>query len=335
MNAITQQHRIVLKPETGFEAIDSVLSGIGYRREPDTAITQPMIAGEPEMAHWHSGIDDGLVNYSFNPVVFLRVLVFAGSQAIAVQNRVRDQLGALSLSDLGQLLQSADHKNVLLGLYACAELQAVGLLGVVNALRVHSNQRISKTTAQVTEKLSLALVELGAETLAEEQRRHPDRPAVFPRLGDAEERRDILRWLLHDADGKNPEVVKVVRTGLSDSDWRVRITAMLVAARMGLRELWQDIRRMELPQAGKSRLNYRWRSLLGALHKAVLAELSDDVRPEAVDQKSGFMRHLRHVVSGEDDGNHDQAHHWVNDWVRSPDGSADDSSESAPWVESR
>lgn len=320
---ITEQDQaevsLVLHHETKFAMIDKVLTSAGYQRGADTSVTAPIIPGEPELAHWNSESTDVFISYSFNPVVALRVLTLSGDDAGKAKWDIQAQLHCLGRDELRELLQAERPEQVLRGLYAVAELKKIELLPIVNTLRINRNQRISRTAAQTAEKLSLAIVAAGAEQLAAEQKRRPLHSVLFPRLGDAGTRREILLWLLHDQDQANEDIIKVLRTALEDADWKVRVTAMLVAARLRVQEVWLDIRRMELPATGRSGLDRRWRSLLGAMRKAALAELSAQPRPVPVDERSRLTLHLRSIVAGEDDGIHDEPYHWVNGWLRPPE----------------
>lgn len=324
--APTIEYSLVVAPHTGFAEIDGALSAAGYQRGLDTSVTPPMIPGEPEFADWRCDASEALVNYSFNPVVGLRVLTFSGDDAAAAKQNIGGRLPCLDRDTLATLLQSDQPKSLLLGLYATAELKVIGLLPLVDALRVHGNQRVSRSAAHTAEKLSLALVAAGAEQLAAEQQQRPGHSVLFPRLGDAEVRRDTLLWLLHDRAQANEDMVKVLRAALEDPVWQVRITAMLVAGRFSVSELWLAIRRMSLPDAGQRDIDRRQRDLLTAVRKAVLAELANDPLPEPDGQAARFMLHLRDLVSGRSDGlaqDWDQgAAQWLAEFLRRPE--ADD-----------
>ncbi len=193
------------------------------------------------------------------------------------------------------------------------------LLPEIQTLRVNADRRISETAARTVELLGLALIEAGAAQLAAEERRHPDRSAAFAHLGDAEARREILLWLLHDKKPLDSEILKVLRAGLSDKSWQVRLTAMLVAVRMKAVALWQEVRRCRCPGPAAVPPTIgiiRW--VIGA-RKAALAELSGEPRSTARDERSQMMLHLRHVVAGEEDGIHDAAREWLEQWVRPPE----------------
>jgi hypothetical protein len=154
--------------------------------------------------------------------------------------------------------------------------------------------------------------------LAEEQRRHPDRSALFPRLGDAHMRRQSLRWLIHDRREANEHIVTVLRSGLADEDWEVRATAMLAAARLGVSMLWSAIRHIEIPKTTRSGPDRADQSILFALRKAVMEHLEGKPLPSlAKDQASGsstrnlasrddVIWHLRRCIAGLPTDRHDR-----------------------------
>jgi hypothetical protein len=225
----------------------------------------------------------------------------------------------LSPKDIERLLQSDEVRDVLLGLHASVELGAWALLPLINDLRIHTNQHVSKAAARSAELLGQAVIDDGAEILAEERKRSPGRSVIFPRLGTAEDRCDVLRWMLHDYDQPTEGILEALRSALADDDWQVRVTGMLVAARLGASDVWLEIKRVEIPDTSRSGLNYEWRSLLRTLQKAVLAHLAGEPLPDGDDDKATLMRHLRHIVAGEDDGIHDEAYEWVANCLRPPE----------------
>jgi hypothetical protein len=314
--------KMIVAPEIDFTAIDGALRSIGLVRGADATAAPPLVPGEPEFAWWRSPDGAMRVNYSFNPVVLLRVLVFAGADPVKWLALAAGLLPRLEPDTITVLLKAEDPRQVLLGLYAAGEIRASGLLPEIQALRINANRRISETAARTVETLGLALIEAGAARLAAEERRHPDRSAAFAHLGDAELRRGILLQLLYDALPVNGEILKVLRAGLVDESWQVRLTAMLVTVRMNATALWQEVRQMALPGTGRGAPDYRHHSLMIGARKASLAELGGEPRVAARDERSQMMLHLRHVVAGEEDGIHDAARDWLELWIRAPESQA-------------
>jgi hypothetical protein len=311
--------RIVVAPATGFAEIDAALAGLGLAPGPDDAVTPPAIPGEREFAYWTAAGGDALISYSFNPAVALRVLAFSGADAAGWKARASAQLPLLEPDGIHALLKSAEPRSVLLGLFAAAELKAAALIGDIEPLRLHRDQLISQAAARAAERLALAVLDLGAERLAAERRRHPGRSALFPRLGDADRRREILAWLLRDAEGMNEDAAEVLRAALADEDWRVRAAAMLVAVRLGAAALWPDIRKMALPTSSRSGLDRVRRSLLLAARKAALAELAGEPLPAGTDDKARLAKRLRDVVAGRKREQPDDGIDWIASLLELPE----------------
>ena len=93
-------------------------------------------------------------------------------------------------------------------MFAAAELKTIALIADVEPLRIHTNRHISQAAGQTAETLGMALLAIGEERLAAEERRRPDRSAVFARLGDAETKRGLLVALLRGGDGADEDVAE-------------------------------------------------------------------------------------------------------------------------------
>ena len=91
---------------------------------------------------------------------------------------------------------------------------------------------------------------------------------------------------------------------------------MLVAARLGLAELWLDVKRAAPPPSGQ--LERRYRSAFVGLRKAILAELAGEPRPAAADDRSRAALRLRRLVAGEGRDDKDELGAWLDDLLRLP-----------------
>ncbi len=112
------------------------------------------------------------------------------------------------------------------------------------------------------------------ERLKAGQRRHPDRSALFPSLGDASVRRQLLRWMAHDQPRSTPEINQVLRSALVDRDWEVRMTAVITAARLGAAAVLPEVARAELPRTSREGLDRDDRRVLELLRRASMACLA-------------------------------------------------------------
>ncbi|MGI9303175.1 MAG: hypothetical protein ACR2RB_10770 [Gammaproteobacteria bacterium] len=296
---------LVLRPEIDFHTIEQSLLDLNWQRMDNGTAQPPLVPGEPELATWVSADGTQRIVYSFNPVVKLRVLSFAGTDSQNACREITPRLPALQHADLTRLLASAEVRDILLGIFAGVELDAIDLLPQLDALRTHPDTHVANAAADAQHRLARRLTARGTEQLAREQANDPDRSVLFRRLGSVQEKRQILRWLARDHPRPNQEITKVLRTALSAQDWEIRVTAMLVTARLGATALTRDIARVALPKSSREGLNRNERGLLVALRKAALACLGGE-RPVSASASSrpptdrqSMWDHLCRCVLGE------------------------------------
>ncbi|MCP4898061.1 MAG: hypothetical protein GY906_13905 [bacterium] len=296
--------KLILEPSVSFATVNERLVALGCEARPSTMVSEPILPGEPELAQWRHCHRDSLITYTFNPAVLLRVLALKGGDADELRESIAGELACLSPRRLKQLLAGSEARELLLGLYAVRELGAVGLLDRVDRLKTHGEPLVAQAAQDTFEQLALSLARRGAQQLEWEKASHPDRSALFPRIGDAHTRRQMLRWLATDPT-RSEDLAVVLRTGLEDEDWEVRATAMLIAARKGIGDLWQDVKRIELPRTGKHGPDAGDRAILKALRKAVLEHLADEEMPHRpgpdsnaeLQTAAGMRFHLRRLVA--------------------------------------
>jgi hypothetical protein len=287
--------RIVVQPASSFSAIAAALEGAGFVAIPGSTSAAPLVPGEPEYATWHLPDTDAFASYSCNPVFRLRVLRFSGDAVLAPMASARARLAVLGGADLVALLGSPDPREQLCGIHAAVELSAFELVGEIEALRIGPERTVTAAAARAVEQLSLALLELGAERIAAENARRPGYSMLFTRLGDADTRRAMLLELLADGGDADEDTCAVLRSGLIDPDWQVRLTAMLVAVRLGAAAVGPEVRALG---STDTRLDRRHRSALAAARKAAMAELARVQAAPPSDEKARFELAMRDCVAG-------------------------------------
>lgn len=99
--------------------------------------------------------------------------------------------------------------------------------------------------------VSLAAVDAAVSALRAARAAHPGRSVVFPILGDAAMRRQIVRWIGVEYEAPTPGILEVLRTALDDDDWEVRASAMIVAARLHAVSLHSAVRESSIPHVGQ------------------------------------------------------------------------------------
>jgi hypothetical protein len=123
----------------------------------------------------------------------------------------------------------------------------------------------------------------------------PGRSALFPTLGDAHTRRQIVRWIGREYSLPAPGIVEVLRVALDDDDWEVRASAMLVAARLRAAPLRSAVNGTDVPSAPEYGLDERDARLLLAV-RVIATEALDCADVE--DRTSAIERRLPGVPHG-------------------------------------
>lgn len=138
--------------------------------------------------------------------------------------------------------------------------------------------------------------------LRDARARQPGRSILFPALGDARMRRQIVRWLGETLDAPTEGALEVLRTALDDGDWEVRASAMLVAARLHAATLRSAVAAVQLPAAGQFALDEHDEHLLVAARLIALTSLecaeSAEAEEAILKTLQDVPRHLVRTVIG-------------------------------------
>lgn len=306
-------YRLVLDPDCDFAAIDAALSSARWVRQPDHAATAPLVPGEPEFAVWTLPDADAVAHYSCNPAIWLRVLHFTGPGALGSLGEIGDTLPFLDPADLAAMLASPNPRDQLRAILASVELSAFGLIGEIEALRSGPERTVTAAAARAVEQLTIDMLDLGVRRLERERRQHPDRSVLFPRLGDAAMRKAMLLQLLAAHAAPDDDICAILRAGLADDDWHVRITAMLVAVRLQATAVGPALRAFELPT---SSLDRRHRSALHEARKASLAELAGTPLSAPTDDRMRLVSAMRSLVAGRPYNHPEPLLDWIASFVR-------------------
>lgn len=136
-------------------------------------------------------------------------------------------------------------------------------------------------------------------SLRDQRARQRGRSILFSELGDARLRRQIVRWLGREYHETTPGILETLTSALTDADWEVRASAMLVAARLRATELRAAVRETLLPSAHQHGLSERDIRLLIAA-RVVAAESLASATPDDSERVQMILRHLsdapRHLV---------------------------------------
>jgi hypothetical protein len=241
--------RQVLPPDLAFDALRLQLTRLGWTEERVPGLLPPLIAGEPETAAFSR---DGLrLDYHFNPALRLRV----------IEGPVPPGLPSLPVTELPEMIRSADPERALLGIEAAAALGQGHLRRMILLRALRLPDALSSMALMAAHRLSPLCAEARAFAVLA-----PDR------------QRQCLRLALK---RHSPDTADLALFGLA-ADPATSATAMIAAARLGLsdllpafprqasgetlvaiRKLASAALRGEQPGADMSRLNRFWRALLG------------------------------------------------------------------------
>jgi hypothetical protein len=134
---------------------------------------------------------------------------------------------------------------------------------------------------------------------ARERRNWLRRSVAFKDQGDARMRRQIIRWLGREYHEATPSIVDTLRAALTDPDWEVRASAIIVSARIRAQALHGVVRTTTLPAANEHGLSERDIRVLVA-SRIIAAESLASANPDDMDRAQVILRQLsdapRHLV---------------------------------------
>ncbi len=277
MTATVSLPAIVAVPELSFMELQSRLEAAGWLLGAESQ-EPPLIAGEPQWCELWRRDCDVRINYTFNPAVGLRVLAFAGEDAAEARSQVATTIPHLDTKTVRSLLDRDDERSRLLGLLAAAAMHDAAVLDRVRALEHDDQPRVAAAAAHARLQILPPPLADALASLLEGKRAHPDRSVLFANYGSPEQRRQVLRWLIHDFDASNPSIDEVLRSALADSDPEVRITGVLAATRLEARNVTRAIQEAKLPETSADGADPRERRLYARLREAALEYLG--MRPD-------------------------------------------------------
>jgi hypothetical protein len=150
-----------------------------------------------------------------------------------------------------------------------------------------------------SEPVARQAVDRVAREVRERRAWQPSRAVVFKDLGDARMRRQIVRWLGRDYQEANAGIIETLRSALTDADWEVRASAIIVCARLRAKSLRAAVRETVLPSAQQHALTERDVRLLVAA-RIISAESLASADPDDMDRAQVILRQLsdapRHLV---------------------------------------
>ena len=268
---------IVLALDVSFAALDGALRVLDWRLDADPTAPIPWVPGEPELARWSRVDDDDRAISSYDPATGVRSVAVRGANAARRTADVATMLPTLDVDAVAALLAGGDTMTQLRGIHAARALRDARLVPLLAPLAAGGDEAVVREATATLRALVGDEVERGARWLARERKRRPGRSILFAHAGGPRERRQILRWLMHDEREAGEPVLEVLRAGLEDRDWEVRATAMIAAARLHAAPVRSLVNRVALPTGGAEGLDDGDRNILRATRVAAVAAL--DGRP--------------------------------------------------------
>ena len=271
----TTSIRLVLRPAFSFGDLSGTLEEQGWLLQPGPSSSEALLPGEPEWALWKHGGGSSRIVYTFNPAVMLRVArIYDAELSAEVCGEVLRALPTLESSDLASLLDSNDDCDLLLALFAVAELEESALLDRVQALQSHSEPMVARAAARTLDILSGSETKRLLKVFVARERRNPGTSLTFPLIADVRLRRQLLRRILADNSSSSESIDACLRSAMEDPDWEVRMTAVLVAGRLEAVNVLEHLSRAEIPGTGASGLDRFDREVLHAVREWALERVS-------------------------------------------------------------
>ncbi|WP_134498141.1 hypothetical protein [Microvirga pakistanensis] len=118
---------LILPLGTLFADIEACLSDLGFSQAESGVVTRPVLPGEPELARWRFRGGLPIVEYSFNPVVSLRLLEVA-TVPPELRGKIAERLRPLPPEAVTVALASDDTRQQLFGVWAAVETERIDLI---------------------------------------------------------------------------------------------------------------------------------------------------------------------------------------------------------------
>lgn len=124
------------------------------------------------------------------------------------------------------------------------------------------------------------------------------KPDLFNSIISQYNRREIIRWIIHDNNTANQNITDIINKGLQDSDWEVRISSIIACARMNIQSLLSEVINVEIPDNGKSGLNKEELKIIQGIKEASIYLLRGgkigalyNKVPKTKEEKTNYLLH--------------------------------------------
>ncbi len=292
-----------------FSELAARLHAEGWQREADPTAPMPLVEGEPEIVQFRRA--DSRLHYHFEPATGLRELRITGPGADDELASLAAHLPRQGIDRARDLLRDTQPESRLLGLQMVAALDSHALFEEVAALLTDANPTVARQALQTCVRLLAAPTELALQSLKHWKQQHPGKSAFFLFAGSSHDKLQILRWLARDRRASNEHIDDVLRTAFEDGDWEVRLTALVVAARLRADSLVDEAMKLRLPEDTADGVNVDERRMLRTIQLCAIELLRGAGIPSQSgsppDTKAAMRDHLLRCLAGEPVSYHEKA----------------------------
>lgn len=299
---------LIVDRQLPFADLAARLRADGWQRSADPTAPPPILPGEPEIAEFERG--NLQLHYHFEPATGMRELRISGPRGDDALAALGSRLPCQGLERARELLHAQDVESRLLGLRMIEALDARALLGEVAAIMSDANATVSRQAAHTCVRLIAEPAGAALRALGHWKEENPDQSVIFLLAGSTYNKLQILRWFAQDRRESNADIEAVLRTALEDPDWEVRLTALVVAARLRASKLLDEVARTPLSEDTADGVNLDERRMLRTIQLYAIELLQGAAVPpqsEAPPKTRELMHdHLLRCLAGEPVAHHEK-----------------------------
>jgi hypothetical protein len=300
---------LIVDRQLPFTELAARLHAEGWQREADPTAPPPLIEGEPEIVQFRRA--DSRLHYHFEPATGMRELRITGPGADNALASLAAHLPGQGIERARQLLRDTQPESRLLGLQMVTALDGHALFEETAALLADANRAVARQALQTCVRLLAAPAELALQSLKQWKQQHPGKSAFFLLAGNSHNKLQILRRLAQERRASNEHIDDVLRTAFGDGDWEVRLTALVVAARLRADGLVDEAVKLRLPEDTADGVNVDERRMLRTIQLCAIELLQGAQVPpmseSAPDSKAAMRDHLLRCLAGEPVRYHEKA----------------------------
>lgn len=280
---------MILTNDTDFNGLARCFQLSGWVREPDRAfsnVNQP----EPVFVSWSRPMSEDEIDYTHDPELGFRMLEIRGPNTVHWRDEISTVISTISIPQTLEFLRSSESQKKLLGLKIAATLrESVFVEEIINLVK-DENPLVRERAKEIC--ASVLPIPISSTH---------DIYTAFDMIMDVQQRRQVLRWLLHDYQQANDTIIATLESALIDPDWEVRATAMIAAARYDLKQLSLLLKDCQIPTVSRLGPVKFDREILNASKQAVLFQFVGKAlsKPSpTASEREKTLYHLRSCVVG-------------------------------------